>query len=189
MDDHAHRYAITCAHKPVSFAEVLDLWQHDDAFRAFFNSLLIDSPFPAFRWETPPITRTNAGRAFEFVLLESPWLSDKPDARSFAERFTADDTNEGIVAFANLGHDAVLVAPSPRGPASVYAHLGVFMRGGTDGQKHALWRVVGKTAQGQLGDSPLWISTHGGGVAWLHVRLDSRPKYYGHEPYMSYHRG
>ncbi|MGI9175867.1 MAG: DUF6940 family protein [Rhodothermales bacterium] len=24
----------------------------------------------------------------------------------------------------------------------------------------------------------MWLSTAGGGVSWLHVRLDSRPKYY-----------
>ncbi len=34
-----------------------------------------------------------------------------------------------------------------------------------------------------IGHTPLWLSTAGGGVAWLHVRLDSRPKYYGYSPY------
>jgi len=35
----------------------------------------------------------------------------------------------------------------------------------------------------RLGERRLWISTAGGGVAWLHVRLDSSPKYYGFRPY------
>jgi len=30
-----------------------------------------------------------------------------------------------------------------------------------------------------------WLSTSGLGVGWLHVRLDSRPKYYTYEPYKS----
>ena len=29
----------------------------------------------------------------------------------------------------------------------------------------------------------LWMSTEGSGVPWLHVRLDSRPKYYKHHEY------
>ena len=29
----------------------------------------------------------------------------------------------------------------------------------------------------------LWVSTSGLGVYWLHVRLDSYPKYYQHAPY------
>jgi hypothetical protein len=28
-----------------------------------------------------------------------------------------------------------------------------------------------------------WLSTAGMGVPWLHVRLDDRPKDYGHRPY------
>ena len=30
---------------------------------------------------------------------------------------------------------------------------------------------------------PLWLSTNGLGVAWLHARIDARPKYYSHRPY------
>ncbi len=32
---------------------------------------------------------------------------------------------------------------------------------------------------------PVWLNTAGGGVAWLHVRLDDRPKYYGYQNYKS----
>jgi hypothetical protein len=35
----------------------------------------------------------------------------------------------------------------------------------------------------QLGTAPVWVSTAGMGVSWLHVRLDNRPKYYGYKPY------
>ncbi len=28
-----------------------------------------------------------------------------------------------------------------------------------------------------------WLNTEGGGVAWLHVRIDQRPKYYHYAPY------
>jgi len=40
-----------------------------------------------------------------------------------------------------------------------------------------------------LADAPFeayfWLSTSGLGIAWLHVRLDERPKYYTHAPYRS----
>ena len=39
------------------------------------------------------------------------------------------------------------------------------------------------------GDAPTWVSTAGGGVAWLHVRLDSAPKYYTHRPYTRFAGG
>ncbi|MFO1021395.1 MAG: hypothetical protein U0903_11970 [Planctomycetales bacterium] len=30
---------------------------------------------------------------------------------------------------------------------------------------------------------PVWLSTAGAGVPWLHVHLDDQPKYYSHAPY------
>ena len=32
-------------------------------------------------------------------------------------------------------------------------------------------------------NEPIWFSTSGSGVAWLHFRLDSRPKYYTYKPF------
>ena len=39
--------------KPVSYAEVLELWRGDDSFPALFNRLLADAPYRAYLWETP----------------------------------------------------------------------------------------------------------------------------------------
>jgi len=47
---------------PISFAEVLRRCQTDEEFRSFFVALLADSPFSAFRWETPPITTATPRR-------------------------------------------------------------------------------------------------------------------------------
>jgi hypothetical protein len=57
------------------------------------------------------------------------------------------------------------------------------VRGAPESQKHALWALVGKMMEQRMGSSPVWLSTAGAGVPWLHVRLDERPKYYGFGPY------
>jgi hypothetical protein len=57
------------------------------------------------------------------------------------------------------------------------------MRQAPEQQKHALWKLVGAAMQHRLGIKPVWLSTAGAGVSWLHVRLDDRPKYYGYAPY------
>ena len=51
-------------------------------------------------------------------------------------------------------------------------------------QQHALWQSVGEAMARRVGAKPVWLSTAGAGVSWLHVRLDDRPKYYGYVPYM-----
>jgi hypothetical protein len=176
------RVRIDLDSSPVSYAEVLRRWQQDAEFRSWFLALLADSPFDAFRWETPPITTATSNRPFEFVLLDSPDLARIPDADAFAEHFSR-ATEAGVIEFPNLGKDAILVVPCPSGPLSANGHLGAFLRQAPEPQKHALWQLVGGTMQRRLSSRPVWLSTAGAGVSWLHVRIDDRPKYYGYRPY------
>jgi hypothetical protein len=176
------RFTIDLDASPVSYAEVLRRWQNDVSFRSFFTGLLADAPYAAFRWETPPITAATAKRPFEFVLLDSPELARNADRGAFAEHFKRGVT-EGVVEFANLGKDAIMVVPCPSGPDSAYVHLAAFVRQAPEPQTHALWSAVGAAMERRLSTMPVWLSTAGAGVAWLHVRLDDRPKYYGHAPY------
>jgi len=176
------KLAIDIGSSPMSYADVIHLWQNDAGFRAFFINLLVDSPFSAFRWETPPITTATAYQPFEFVLLDSPDLASDPDPIAFAEHFNA-MVPGGVVEFPNLGRDAIMVVPCPDDPLSDYGHLAAFLLHSRKPQQHLLWELVGSAMQRRLGPRPVWLSTAGGGVAWLHVRLDDRPKYYGYAPY------
>jgi hypothetical protein len=168
---------------PVPYRDVIRYWRDDEGFRAFFVSLLTGAPFPAFRWETPPVTSSSVARDFEFVLLDAPGLDRAPDADAFAGQFRAAGKDQLVLAFPNLGGDAVLVVPCPSGPATAYVHLAGFVRHAPEAQVHELWRVVGAAIESRLGARPTWLSTAGMGVSWLHVRLDSAPKYYGFTPY------
>lgn len=161
---------------PMTFAEVLRLWGQDAPFRAWFNDQLAGQPFQAFRWETPPITAGSVHRPFECVIADDPGLAVRPDPRAFSGHFGGPDP---VVDFLNLGRDARLVVPLPRAADhACYAHLAAFVRHAPAEQRDALWMRVGEAAARRLGERAVWISTAGAGVAWLHVRLDDRPKYY-----------
>jgi hypothetical protein len=182
--DHAVKYCLIEDGVPLTYAKVLNLWQFDRSFRSYFTSLLANSSFSAYRWETPPISDHSITRYFEFVLLNSPeFISRSTDSKAYSAYFTRDDIDCGIVTFGNLSRDATLIVPSPRGANNTYGHLAAFIRHAPESQVDALWRVVGTTVANRVSPVPLWLSTAGGGVAWLHIRLDSRPKYYGFIPY------
>ena len=88
--------------------------------------------------------------------------------------------------FVNLGGDAVLVAPAPCEPRHVYGHLAAFTRGAALQQQLQLWQAVGRALAQTLderGGAPIWLNTEGSGVPWLHVRMDSSPKYYHYDAY------
>lgn len=176
------RFTIKRGTRPATFADVLRGWQDDAELRSLHNDALASAPWSSFRWETPPVTAATADRAFEFVVLDSPGLAPRPDRDAFAEHFkgAADD---GIVTFPNLGGDAIMVVPCEIAAPSAYAHLAAFVRGAPAPQRHALWQRVAHAMLGRLGGQPVWLSTAGAGVSWLHVRLDDRPKYYSFSAY------
>jgi len=169
---------------PLRYNEVIDLWQDNPEFQAYFIGLLAEIPFSAYFWENPPITTTTVRRPFECVLVDAPTLARaEPDPRMFETHFMLRDCSEGVITFASLGGDSLLVAPCPDGPPSAYPHLAAFLREAQRPQQCALWRYVATALKQRIGDDPLWLSTSGLGVAWLHVRLDTRPKYYEYGPY------
>lgn len=107
------KFALKHGKSQATYAEVLDGWQHDAAFRSMFLKLLQNAPYSAFRWETPPITKATASRPFEFVLLDSPGLATNPDPSPFAEHLNTSQAD--VIEFENLGRNAVLVLHVKRG--------------------------------------------------------------------------
>ena len=183
VDPQTSRTAVSGDSGALSFGETVGLWRDSADFREYFTALISESPFDAFFWETPPVTDRTSGRPFEFVLVQAAPLSHlRPDPSPFMSRFSSHPAEE-ILTFPNLGGDAILVVPAPLAEPSCYTHLARFLRDAPRSQVDAFWRSIGLAMQKRISSRPTWLSTAGLGVSWLHLRLDSRPKYYRHEPY------
>ena len=180
------RYRVLSDGSCLSYGEVLDLLRNDEDFRSYLTELLNQSPYTAFRWETPHIQLTTLSRDFEFVLLDDPSLAEREtDSETYETYFAGRHDRNGIVSFANLSGDATLIVPSPRTSEDVYGHFASFLRNAPALQTDAMWQKIAEVVLRMVSDDPIWLSTAGGGVAWLHVRLDSTPKYYGYAPYQN----
>lgn len=167
-----------------SWRETLRAWQAGAG--AALGDCLAKAPYRAAYWESPPLTPGGLDAPFEGVIIDAPPLAEvTPEPEVFAEHF--DDAP--VATFDNLGSDAVLIAPAPV-PGTDASHLLAFCRSAPAEQSAELFRVVATTLGRVLDDqAPTWLSTSGLGVAWLHVRLDARPKYYQHAPYRRWRRG
>ncbi len=165
----------------MSFRSYMTLLETDQDFSSWYTDLLVTSGHGAFFWEHPPLRKNNIDSDAEFVLLDSPVLATlSPDPGPFRSHFESDND---IVSFRSLGGDALLIAPSPSEPLPACTHLAAFVRDAPRAQVQLLWRETGKAVRETLNNRNLWLSTSGLGVAWLHMRLDTYPKYYQHRPY------
>jgi len=175
------KFTLNGSAEALSFRTVLELWSVSAEFRKFFSASIRASSFDAFFWETPPVTNQTLDRDFEFVLVHTAALSRlRPDPSPFQAHFLE---RQDVLTFPNLGGDAILVVPAPLAEQTCYTHLALFLRGAPPEQVSALWRAAGLAMRERISGQPVWLSTAGLGVSWLHLRLDSRPKYYRHLPY------
>lgn len=170
----------------LSVGDVIALLKEEEEFRKAFATSIADSPFEALFWEMPPFTRETLNRPFESVCVEGRALENlRPDPAPFASHFSP-SPKETVHTFPNLGGDADLVVPAPIGNPEDYTHLAKFLRKAPRDQVDTFWCSAGHAMDKRISGMPVWMSTAGMGVSWLHLRLDSRPKYYRHLPYKTY---
>lgn len=160
------------------------------------------APSGAFFWECLPVTAATAQETpFLFVILDAPMLSKVTyDMHAFADRFESIPHYQqvGVISFTNLGKDATLVVPTPVANPSALknypqhmAHIASFHQDAHPDQVANLWQQIGDVFSNVLQeaerrgarDQKYWLSTSGLGVSWLHVRIDTRPKYYNYVPF------
>ncbi len=180
----SYKYELFQHQNPISYSDFIHFLGNDTAFQQFFIELLSDIPFKAYHWETPPVTKKTTQQSFEFVVTKSPGIDLPPEPGPFRQYF---DPDKNVAVFDNLGGDAKLIAPTPSTEKLNYSHIGVFTDQAPKERQKEFWQTVGRVTASHLSDRPLWLNTAGGGVTWLHVRLDSRPKYYLHHPYATMH--
>ncbi len=182
-EGNSYKYVLYNQDDQLSYDNFLTFLQQDEAFLDFFINVLSEISFYAYQWETPPVTSCTIDQPFEFVVTNSPGIDLSPDPGPFLQYFNDLYGDDDVAVFNNLGKDAKLIAPAPLGNGRNYSHIGVFTDEAPKEQQKTLWKKVGEVTTRQISDQPIWLNTTGGGVAWLHVRLDSRPKYYRHHPY------
>ena len=167
------------------------------------SNIIASSPYPSILFETPGTSlQTSSSDQFEFALINEPALQrfaeSSPDRYAFNEHFeTCLQKSNGVdkktvCSFANLGGDASLVSPLPQPNVKdeYYSHLAIFVRNAPKEQISEFWREAATTHLDVLkqrrrdnNTKTTWFSTNGMGVSWLHLRIDSWPKYYSYTPF------
>jgi len=177
QSDIAVRFKILKNEALMNFQEVFKLWENNPEFIDFYVQSLKDFGFKAFFWEHPGLTKETISKSYECILQKSRTL----DSRTINENAFADylHTSNGAEDFMNLGKNARLVIPTKQSNAEIYKHLGSFLFNAEASQIHALFNKIGTIIPQELEKHPMiWLNTAGMGVIWLHVRMDTKPKYY-----------
>jgi hypothetical protein len=170
------RFGILVQGEWMTFEEVFSGWAADGDFREAYHEFLRQDHREAVFWEHPKVQVSWLDDAYECALVDNDALARlRPNPGPFLQqireaRYTS--------VFDNLGGDARMIVPAGEGGVKPYAHLMAFVRSAAPEEWHDFWQKVGEEVLKTVNQRPVYLNTHGLGISWLHVRLDSRPKYY-----------
>ena len=128
-----------------------------------------------FQWNTS-VLKNNGNIEFKQSFKTDYNLPTIQNKKEFQE-YILKSKNKYVVAFPNLSGDTILVIPIPVHGKN-YATLRDFIDNAPLIQQQAFWKKVANIAKGSELNGDVWISVHGLGVAYTHVRISHTPKYY-----------
>jgi len=152
------------------WSEILTNWE---------NGLILKYPKNVkgrFQWNTS-VLKNDGKVSYYQTFRTNNKLPKTQNKKDFQEHFK-NSQDKYVVAFPNLSKDTMLVVPMPvRGKN--YATLRDFMDNASEIQQQEFWKKVAEVAKKFMNEKgKVWISVHGLGVDYTHVRISSSPKYY-----------
>jgi hypothetical protein len=156
------------------WSEVLKNWENG-------NISTVGSKYPKqlkgkFLWNTS-VLKNDGNTEFKQSFRTNEYLPETQNKKEFQEYIT-NSKNEYVTSFPNLSKDTMLVIPMPVHGKN-YATLKDFIDNAPETQQKEFWKKVAEVAKKFMNEKgKVWISVHGLGVPYTHVRISSSPKYY-----------
>ena len=156
--------------------ELLEKWESGNYF-SFPNNLK-----GKFQWNTSVLKNNGKSKYLEEFMVNKE-LPKSQDLSAFKE-YVKKSNNKYAVSFPNPSGDTILVIPMPRANKN-FATIKDFMDNASELHKKKFWQESARIIREEMKNSKhLWISAHGLGVPYFHLRICQKPKYYFSESLM-----
>lgn len=131
----------------------------------------------SFFYETSPIK--TGEEKYKVKFIENENLDKmKQDYSTFIDKIKISKNNY-VTSFYNLSGDTLLIIPIPKQNKN-FTTIKHFIDNASKTQQKYFWKYVSQKIKSLIKDKKkkYWISTHGTGVPYFHLRISTKPKYY-----------
>ena len=178
--------------KIIQCREIFDLLINK-TFVKFFTNILLNIPFSAFYFETPPLT-INSKNPFYISITKTSFSITRSNHKNFKilDKFQNNEIlnkskiakKNSSLAFSSPYNDGILIIPNPYytnfiAKRQKFVHFKKFLEYANWNEIIYFWKLVSITSKLLLeNNDEIWLSTHGHGVSYFHFRIYNNPKYY-----------
>jgi len=180
-----------CTYKVEKIGKTREKYIFNMSLYDFFNALSSDNPnfinmiinifinseFKYVYWQFPCYSQSTKFNqaSFEFIFADS---FEEANSRDFADKFIRKPIRS-IITFENKSGDTELISVVPTMIPKddlICSDIMSFMVNFNKESKINLLNTIGKKMLSK--NKPCYLSTHGRGVPWIHIRICDTPKYY-----------
>ena len=131
-----------------------------------------------FQWNTS-VLKNNGNTEYKQSFRTNSKLAEIQNYSNFLEHIdNPKNRHMSVIAFPNPSKDTILIIPMPV-KGKNYASLRDFIDNAPETQQQELWKKVAQVAKTFMNKhGKVWVSVHGLGVAYTHIRVAASPKYY-----------
>ena len=129
-----------------------------------------------FEWNTN-VLKKKGDIIFKEKFKTNKNLPIKQNYENFNE-YIKKTENKYVISFFNPSKDTLLVIPVPRKNKN-FSTIKSFSDNSSEIQKKEFWKEASNLIKKQMKkEQYLWVSSHGMGVPYFHLRICNQPKYY-----------
>ena len=115
---------------------------------------------------------------YKEVFIENNSLNNLEEDCSNFEKYIKSSKNKYVVSFTNLSGNSILIIPIPKKNKN-FTTIKDFVDNASVYHQKQFWKKAVKEIKNTLkNNEKIYVSTHGLGVPYFHLRLDKYPKYY-----------
>lgn len=153
------------------------LLSSDQKFRNIIINIFVNSEFKSVYWQFPVYSASTKDNIAHFDLIKCESFKSANPCY-FADKFIGKIYGE-IIMFKNKSGDTDLISIVPTKFQDVnytFSDIMKFMINSDHKLKSNMLKELG--AEMLKKTNPCYLSTHGRGVEWIHIRLSNKPKYF-----------
>jgi len=126
----------------------------------------------------------NMNNEYKEKFIENNELDKLHEDYNSYKKYIESSKNKYVTSFHNLSGDTILIIPIPKKNKD-FTTIKDFIDNSTLYQQKMFWKKVSKEIKKQLkNNDKLYVSTHGLGIPYFHLRLSKYPKYYQTKNFM-----
>jgi len=139
------------------------------------------------KWNTSVLTHNGTSIFKQKFAIDKhlPYMQDYSSFQDKIDDYLKEQQKDNIhkvkpdvIDFLNKSKDTLLIIPTPVENKN-FATIKDFVDNASPEHQQTFWKKVAKILKSNMKDNTqLWVSTHGLGVAYFHLRVSIKPKYY-----------